>query len=325
MIKKTIVGLLVLFLLSMPVACAKETAPSPTPAPAPASVPTPAPAPALTPPRTLAPPSRVDVVAVSDKNAYLPEEPITIEFSFKNITPEPMVISPSPPEMEIVLPEVEITPPDTLTLQAEVVQSLAPGSEQVELESGENVTYTLVWDQRDSNGQQVAPGYYNLNIKARNIGINGKVAGGIGTAVRVLIQYPQGAMEKTAEVNQSQTVNGLTITLERVELTSTAARFYAFTIPPDYIPPGEQKPDILPRRLPYLRDMRPVHATYTVDGISKYAAGADLGIRGDGITLTWAHPFEPLDPIPSDVRELIFIITRFGDWEGPWEFKVPLE
>ncbi len=322
--KKLMTVLLVLSLLSMTGACAKPlTAPTPVPGPSPA--PALAPEPAPTPPRTLAPPSRLDVLAVSDKNAYLPGEPITIEFSFKNITSEPIVISPSPPEMEIVLPEVEITQPDTLSLQAEVVKSLAPGSGQVDLEPGESVTYTLVWDQRDNSGKQVAPGYYNPNIKARNMGIDGKVAGGIGTSVRVLIQYPQGAMEKAIEVNQSQTVNGLTITLERVELTSTATRFYAFVIPPDYSPPEGGDAELPPHRVPYLSDLRPVHATYTVDEFLKYAAGADLDIRGDGIILAWAHPFEPLDPVPGDAKELIFTIPRFGDWEGPWEFKVPLE
>jgi len=288
------------------------------PLPEPSSTPASVPPPTLTPPRTLAPPGRLDVVAVSDRNTYLPGEPVTIEFSFINISSEPIVLSPDPPEIEIKLPGRE-----------GMVQSLAPGSGEVNLEPGENITYTLVWDQRDSSGQQVAPGYYNTNIMARNMGINGTVAGGIGAAVRVLIQYPQGAMEKAIELNQSQTVNGLTIALERVEMTSTATRFYAFTIPPDYSPPEGEDAELPSHRIPYLSDLRPVHATYTVDGVTKDARSADLDIRGDGIILAWAHPFEPLDPVPSDAKELIFNIPRFGDWkepwEGPWEFKVPLE
>jgi len=31
-----------------------------------------------------------------------------------------------------------------------------------------------------------------------------------------------------------------------------------------------------------------------------------------------------LDPVPSDARELTFTITKFGDWQGPWEFHIPL-
>lgn len=209
--------------------------------------------------------------------------------------------------------------------QEGVVESFAPGSGQVKLAQGESVTYTLVWDQRDSGGRQVAPGYYNPNIKAKDIVINGRAAGGIGTAVKVLIQYPQGAMEKTIEVNQSQTANGFTITLERVELTSMATKFYAFVIPPDYSPPEGEDAELPPHRIPYLSDLRPVHATYTFDGVTKDARSADLDIRGDGIILAWAHPFEPLDPVPADAKELTFTIPRFGDWEGPWEFKIPLE
>jgi len=288
------------------------------PLPEPSSTPASVPPPTLTPPRTLAPPGRLDVVAVSDRNTYLPGEPVTIEFSFINISSEPIVLSPDPPKMEIKLPGRE-----------GVVQSLAPGTGEVNLEPGENITYTLVWDQRDSSRQQVAPGYYNTNIMARNMGINGTVAGGIGAAVRVLIQCPQGAMEKAIKLNQSQTVNGLTITLESVGLTSTATRFHAFVIPPDYSPPEGEDAELPPHRIPYLNDLRPVHATYTVDGVTKDARSADLDIRGDGIILAWAHPFDPLDPVPGDAKELIFTIPRFGDWkepwEGPWEFRVPLE
>lgn len=53
--------------------------------------------------------------------------------------------------------------------------------------------------------------------------------------------------------------------------------------------------------------------------------GYGSGSAGDGITLNWAHPYVPLDPVPSDATELIFTIPRFGDWEGPWEFRIPLE
>ena len=80
-----------------------------------------------------------------------------------------------------------------------------------------------------------------------------------------------------------------------------------------------------PHDIPYLEEMYPVHASYTVDGITKDARSADLGTRGDGITLDWANPYGPLDPVPSDATELIFTIPRFGDWEGPWEFTVSLD
>jgi hypothetical protein len=41
--------------------------------------------------------------------------------------------------------------------------------------------------------------------------------------------------------------------------------------------------------------------------------------------LRWGYDLARLDPVPSDARKLTFTITRLGDWEGPWEFHVPLE
>ena len=52
MIKKIITGLLVLFLLSAPVACAQETTPAPAPTPVPTPIPKPGPASAQTPKTT---------------------------------------------------------------------------------------------------------------------------------------------------------------------------------------------------------------------------------------------------------------------------------
>jgi hypothetical protein len=279
---------------------------------APPSAPTPAPS--TVPHPSVIPPPALELEATTEKATYLPGETIEIEFTFINMTDEPIVISPFPPEIEIILPE--------LPEGEDVVEEFYAGSGEVELKRGGNITHTLAWDQRDSHGQQVAPGYYNLNIDVNDIHIDGEGIGGMGVCAEVLIQLPQGAMEKTIELDQPQTVSGLTITLERIEMSATAVKFYAFTIPPDYQPP---EADISPYDLPYLEDMYPVQASYTVDGITKDAGSADFGIRGDGITLEWANPYVPLDPVPSDARELIFTIPRFGDWEGPWVFMIPLE
>jgi hypothetical protein len=41
----------------------------------------------------------------------------------------------------------------------------------------------------------------------------------------------------------------------------------------------------------------------------------------EGITLTW----DEIEPIPTDALELTFTITRLGEQEGRWEFKIQLE
>ena len=59
----------------------------------------------------------------------------------------------------------------------------------------------------------------------------------------MLVLPPEGVMEKTIEVNQSQTVNGIEVTLQRIELTSTGMTVYAFNTPPGYsLPPGQPLP-----------------------------------------------------------------------------------
>jgi flagellar hook assembly protein FlgD len=75
------------------------------------------------------------------------------------------------------------------------------------LEPEEVATYTLTWDQRDDNGQQVDYGYYTFRIRTS--------IGGYGFD-GVLVQPPAGMIERTIEVNESQTVNGITVTLKHV-------------------------------------------------------------------------------------------------------------
>lgn len=123
-----------------------------------------------------------------------------------------MVLSPVPPMMEIKLPRQQG--------DIGIVKTFAPGSGEVKLEPGGKVTYTLVWDQRDSRGQQVPPRYYTPNIEVRGIKINGEAGPRFGTALDVLIQPSPGPGEKVLEISQSQTVKGITFTLERIEQTT---------------------------------------------------------------------------------------------------------
>lgn len=138
---------------------------------------------------------------------------------------------------------------------------------------------------------------------------------GKGTIAKVLIQFPQGAMEKSIEVNQPQTAEKVTITLERVELSATGAKVYAFTTPPSY---GLQEGG---PGLPSPSMMVHADAQYSVDGgpVKEMGLSANRFLK-NGIQLIW----ENLDPIPSDAKVLTFTITKLGDWEGPWEFFIPL-
>jgi len=126
--------------------------------------------------------------------------------------------------------------------------------------------------------------------------------------------FRQDVIEKTIQVNESQTVNGITITLERVELAPFAAMFWAFNIPPDYhLPQDRESPP------PHL--VLPAEAEYSLDGGPAIKAGPSrFRFYEEGMRHSWKY----LDPIPKGTKELTFTITRLGDWEGPWEFHIPI-
>ena len=121
-------------------------------------------------------------------------------------------------------------------------------------------------------------------------------------------------MEATFQ-QEAITVHGITITLERVELSTSEARFYAFNVPPDYsLPHGpELPPPSLMKLLAYAR--------YSIDGGPMIDAGpSEIHFLNDGMSHVWN-----LDPVPEDATELTFVITRLGDWDGPWEFVISLQ
>jgi len=125
-----------------------------------------------------------------------------------------------------------------------------------------------------------------------------------------------GVMEKVIELSQTQTVNDISITLERVELSTLEAKFYAFNVPPDYSLP--QDPNLPPPSLMTLH----AHAEYSVDGGPTKDAGlSEIQFLDDGMKHIW----NMLDPVPQDAKELTFIITELGEWQGPWQFIIALQ
>ncbi len=283
--RKIIIGLLMVFLLSALVACAQETA-TPT-----STGPTPAPAPGPTPSIRF---DRIpDVISPYGETAE-------INLSFTNEASETRTISPFPPEIRIIeLPNLR--PPDR------VVRAFPVGNDELKLQPSESVSHSVNWDQKDDSGKQVSPGWYSVEVT---------LATSRGSAARVLVLPPEGVMEKTIEVNQSRTVNGITITLERVELTATGIKAYAFNIPPDYnLPQGPM--------LPPPMFMIHADAEYSIDGGAvKQTFPSGIRFFDNGVRHTWD---EYLDPVPKNAKELTFRITKLGDWEGPWEFKIPLQ
>jgi len=286
-------------------------APPPVITPAAPTEPTPIPAPSLEPPPPMpAPPPPFERSVVPEEARYLPGESIDVTLSLTNTSANQMTLELWPPEIRVT-PRLDWN--DTLF-------STASGTESRVMAPGETVSLDYTWDQKNFAGEQVPPGWYNILFGEITIRY-GNSSTSFTPGSRVLIQYPQGATENSFDLNQSQTVNGITVTLERVELTADGSNFYFFFIPPGYTAPPTGHG--LPPMPPTMSVM--AKAEYSVGGITKYVGTAGFNTKGDGIKLIWGGGPGKLDPVPSDAQELIFIITQLNDWEGLWEFRVPLE
>jgi hypothetical protein len=273
---------------------APEPEPAPAPAPAPLELELP-----------------IEVVMTTDEEAYQADGEVTMEFVFINRSDEQQTIDPFPPLVEITKPE-----------SGEPVQSFPSGDSYITLSPGESVEHELNWNLLDSAGNPIIPGWYNVYASELSITKDDWqrtiVMSGGGS---ILVRYPQGAMEKDIAVDQSRTVNGVTVTLERAEFTAEGSGFYAFTTTSlDHQQSPTVGPDSYPSPEPLLPEPVIAHAEYTVDGVTKDAGYASFGSRDDGLELSWKR----LDPIPSDAEELTFTITQLGHYDGPWKFDISL-
>jgi hypothetical protein len=250
-------------------------------------------------------------------------EEVNMDLSFSNQAPEARVMSPFPPDISIIkLPNV--TPPD------ELVRTYPASGGEVEIPPGGTASYTLDWDQKDDGGQQVEPGWYGVEVTVASRDASGSTSRVSGVAARILVLPPEGVMEKTIEVNESQIATGLpfdtgngaelidlTITLQQVAIADGVG-FTVTVTSPAYTPP--QAPG-----LPDPRWMLGAYATYTVDSVVHDAGVAAMSPGDNGLTLRWGYGLDKIDPIPADAGDLTFTITKMRDWEGPWTFEVPLQ
>jgi len=260
----------------------------------------------------------MEVEASTGKGSYLPGEDMAVELSLKNVSSEPIQMDPYPPDVRIMRPR---------TLWDEV-RLFPAGTGTRSLDPGEAAMYAVTWDQRDGQGQQVAYGLYKLVVGPIHLG-DVSLTRDFWDSLQLLILPAEGTMEKSIELNESRTVNGITIILQRLELTTLSAAFYAFNVPPDYtmpqVPfvPGSD-PKLSQGRDPAPPWMMELHARaeYCLDGgLMKDAGLSGIGFVEDGMRHSWIM----LDPVPKGTRELTFSITELGDWDGPWEFQVLLE
>jgi len=268
------------------------------------------------PPKAPPPPGPQFLVATLPREArYLPGEPVAVQLVFTNVTTSPLTLE--------YLPQIHVTKHlDT----APVLYSEVRAEQRVDTEPDEKIITDFTWDQKDANGEQVPPGWYDITWQPPDAPrpADRKIGGSL--SAMVLIQNPRGAMEKTIEVNESQTVNDITVTLEHVELTSREMKVYAFVTQSDYPPTVQSSP------------FWNAATEYRIDGDAPVILPHPMmDYMENGTKFIWGGttPKGTLDPVPSDAHELVFKIISMKvstspddpqyTVEGPWEFRVPLE
>lgn len=278
---------------------------------------TPSPTPSITPmnPPPYENPLEFDITLA--KSICLPNEEVIMELTFKNVGNETLELGEFPPEVLIHRPMVQASI-NTATWQSPA------GSEKRLLSPGDSLTHEVIWNQRQLDGDLVDPGYYEIKAGLREV--RWTQTGRVGnhfSYTRVLIQDPRGAIEKVFDTNQSQTVNGVVITIKRVELSVSVSKVYALAQPPDWSPPAPASSPAGPTpMLPPAPDYYPVPAQYSLDGGLMLDAGsAGFSWLEEGIGLIWRL----IDPVPNGTEELTFVVNQFGLWPGPWEFHIPLQ
>jgi len=355
-VNRVIMGLLLATAILLTVSCAGSTPKTAPPVPetsptneAPVAVPAPTPPPdRARVPRPVPPTGRENVYSVQidlvpSKLVYMSGEQVQLELVLTNASKgevEPVIVSPLPPVISLVASGVFLGPamPPNINRgieSGESVKTFTAGTGEKLLAKGEKLTYNLTWDQKGEDGNQVSPGwyYYESRYKFRRESSEE----GVGSGVRkraFLIQYPQGAMVKTIEVNQSRTITGLpltsndetkgvdvTINLQRVELNEMGATFYVEMRSPNNPVSGYDNPEWLGHV--------PLSAQYVIDGVVKEARAPSSKFLDSGIEFRWGASQDDdnyLDPVPADAKEITFVIPEIRpDWEVRWEFEIQLE
>jgi len=250
--------------------------------------------------------------AVPDEAYYLPGETVEAKLLFKNRSSNNVTLK--------YLPEIRVAKHNVAEyLSARQALYSWTGHELLaELKPDETTTIDFTWDQKDTNGEQVPPGWYFITYKDPNV--TGETVWKTGNVAMVLIRPSQGAMEKTIEVNESRTVKDITITLERIVLTAEEMVIYVHGTPASIPPPSKNS-------------QMEGFAEYSIDGGELIPLGGGSLWDENRSEFHWGG-WRPgmLDPVPNGAKELVFriknvIMTHIPDEivEGPWEFKVPLE
>lgn len=248
-----------------------------------------------------------------DVSLYPYGEPVILNITFRNEGPGPVTILGVPPRMGIN----HIEGPDFRTYQR-------TNSARV-LQAGESNTTVLVWDQKDDRGTQVAPGIYTIGAYyLYSVGDNGgvwDVSGGIlrtGT-VKILIRSPGGSLQKNMSLHQTERDAGIAATLVSLDCDEThGTASFDVEIPEKTYDVTQRPAGLVPCDI----NLYP-SAMYRIDdGNPMKFLDMDFICDTSPSQVHKVHLIS--EPLPADAKSMEIMITRFGNQEGSWKYRIDL-
>lgn len=246
--------------------------------------------------------------SISGGEQYMLGELVRYGQFYSNPSSRPVTIDPYPPAGWVK------------SLDRDVIVFSSEGGERTrEVDAGyrSGPSFGHWWqDEEVDAGQEITPGMYEITqVYVVRDNVTGKVHT-VTHSFQFELVAPASARTGDQMVDQSVTAEGMTVTLEHMEMDALGVTVYTFTTPPGYELP-EHGP-------PYEYELFGAHsrAEYSIDvspGVELKGSGGKF--TAEGITLAW----DGIEPIPVDAREFSFTVTRLGDVEGRWEFMVEFE
>ncbi len=223
---------------------------------------------------------------------------MTFTVTVTNTSGQPVTLSNFPPILSVMQAS-----------SGRAVYTFPLGQTQVTLAPDQQKQFAETWSQTNTTGGAAPAGSYYIELEDLQLQ---------GQPVKLMLTQPArfdiisadstagGGVLKTITVNKSQAAGGAMVTLQRVDLTSTGFRVYAFAVRlPGYSPtdpPGKYQ----------------VSGTYYVDnGWGNDAGMCGALVKADGVYLTW----QIKSGLPQDAAKLTFAFRLGG---ADWLFDVPL-